>query len=112
MGSKLQESKVLINMNRAIWYFMVLAVLQNTTAGSYLNLVLQKEKLELRDEAKNELLPWIYRGILTLMIKYLNFCIAKMLQFRYLVPLQAAPSTIMSLLFWVALTHSVSSLYS
>ncbi|KAK4359151.1 hypothetical protein RND71_021380 [Anisodus tanguticus] len=112
MESKLQESQVFNNMNKAIWYFMILAVLLNTTAVLYLNLVPEKTKLVLRDEAENELLPWLSGSVVTLTIKYLNFCIAKMLQFRNLAPLQTAPSTIMSLLFWVALTWSVSSLYS
>ncbi|CAN4092369.1 unnamed protein product [Withania somnifera] len=92
MESRLQESKVPNNMNKALWYFMILHLL--------------------RDEAENEILPWLSGSMVTLTIKYLNFCIAKMLQFRYIAPVQTAPSTIMSLLFWVALTRSVSSLYS
>ncbi|MCE3052102.1 hypothetical protein HAX54_051601 [Datura stramonium] len=112
MESKPQEFQVLSNMNKAIWYFMILAVLLNTTAVLYLNWVPEKTKLLLRDEVENKLLPWLSGSIVTLTIKYLNFCIAKMLQFRYLAPLQTVPSNIMSLLFWVALTRSVSSLYS
>ncbi|KAM3342349.1 hypothetical protein P3S68_027315 [Capsicum galapagoense] len=112
MESKFQESRILNNMNKAIWYFMILAVLLDTTAELYLNLVPGKIKLVLRDEAKNVLLPWLSGSIVTLTIKYLNFCIAKMLQFTYLAPLQTVPSTITSLLFWVVLTRSVSSLYS
>ncbi|KAK6792553.1 hypothetical protein RDI58_011634 [Solanum bulbocastanum] len=112
MESKVQVSRVLNSMNKAIWYIMILAVLLSITAKLYLTLVPEKTKLVLRDEAENELLPWLSGSSITLTIKYLNFCIAKMLQFRYLAPLQTAPSTIMSLLFWVALTRSVSSLYS
>ncbi|KAF3630331.1 putative LRR receptor-like serine/threonine-protein kinase-like isoform 1 [Capsicum annuum] len=94
-------------MNEALCCFMILAVILNT-----MSLVPEKTKLVLRDEAESELLSWLSGSVVTLTIKYLNFCIAKMLQFRYLAPLQTAPSTIMSLVFWVALTRSVSALYS
>lgn len=113
MESKVKVSWIPNNMNKAIWGIMILAVLLNTTDVLCLNLVPEKTKLVLRDAAENKLLPRLSRNIVTLMIKYLNFCIAKMMQFRYLAPLQtAAPSTIMSLVFWVTLTRSVSSLYS
>ncbi|KAK4571952.1 hypothetical protein RGQ29_030376 [Quercus rubra] len=45
----------------------------------------------------------------TLAIKFQHFFISRCLQFRYLPPLQSAPSTI-SMLFWVAFTRSISSM--
>ncbi|XP_047979305.1 uncharacterized protein LOC125221220 [Salvia hispanica] len=49
--------------------------------------------------------------LVTLGVKFLNFCIAKSTQFRYAGPLQAQPS-FMPLVFWYTLAQSVSSLYS
>lgn len=49
--------------------------------------------------------------LVTLGVKFLNFCIAKSAQFRYVGPLQAQPS-FMPLVFWYTLARSVSSLYS
>ncbi|KAB1203929.1 hypothetical protein CJ030_MR8G020730 [Morella rubra] len=48
-------------------------------------------------------------GSITLAIKFLHFSVSKGLQFRYVSPMQPAPSTI-SMMFWVALTRSVSSM--
>ncbi|XP_057807019.1 uncharacterized protein LOC131021752 [Salvia miltiorrhiza] len=49
--------------------------------------------------------------LVTLGVKFLNFCIAKSTQFRYAGPMQAQPS-FMPLVFWYTLAQSVSSLYS
>lgn len=49
-------------------------------------------------------------GFVTLAVKFLHFFISKCLQFRYLPPLHLGPSTLMSLLFWVAFTRSISSM--
>ncbi|KAG6417280.1 hypothetical protein SASPL_119434 [Salvia splendens] len=46
--------------------------------------------------------------LITLGVKFLNFCIAKSTQFRYAGPLQAHQP----LVFWYTLARSVSSLYS
>ncbi|KAL9171451.1 hypothetical protein ABFS82_04G209100 [Erythranthe guttata] len=53
----------------------------------------------------------IHECLVTLAVKFLNFCIAKSVQYRYVVPLQTLPS-FTPLLFWVPLTLSVSTLYS
>lgn len=47
----------------------------------------------------------------TLAVKFLNFLVAKLLVFRYAAPLQPMLS-VMSWLFWVVFTLSVSTLYS
>ncbi|KAL7116021.1 hypothetical protein ACP275_04G216700 [Erythranthe tilingii] len=53
----------------------------------------------------------VHECLVTLAVKFLNFCIAKSVQYRYVVPLQTLPS-FTPLLFWVPLTLSVSTLYS
>ncbi|KAK9930261.1 hypothetical protein M0R45_027304 [Rubus argutus] len=48
-------------------------------------------------------------GLMTLVIKFLHFFISRCLQFRYSSLLES-PSYAASMLFWVALTRSVSSM--
>lgn len=52
----------------------------------------------------------VHNGIITFTIKFLHFFVAKSLQVRVLPVLQSGPSSLPSLLFWVTLTHAVSSM--
>ncbi|CAA2981330.1 Hypothetical predicted protein [Olea europaea subsp. europaea] len=101
------------------WYYALIGLLLSLNVAVYLNGYSRNVKKFIRNHSRKEtdqmvpdiLISRTLEGIITMAIKFLNFFIAKLFQFRYHVPLQSA-SSFMPLLFWVVLTHSVSSLYS
>uniref|UniRef100_A0A7N0USC4 Uncharacterized protein n=1 Tax=Kalanchoe fedtschenkoi TaxID=63787 RepID=A0A7N0USC4_KALFE len=54
----------------------------------------------------------VEEGAVVLLIKFLNFCVAKFAEIRYLSLTQMASYSTASILFWVILTRSVFDLYN
>ncbi|CAA2984833.1 Hypothetical predicted protein [Olea europaea subsp. europaea] len=102
-------------LKRFSCYYALIGLLLSLNVAVHLNGYSRNVKKFIEKET-DQMVPDILisrtlEGIITMAIKFLNFFIAKLFQFRYHVPLQSA-SSFMPLLFWVVLTHSVSSLYS
>ncbi|MBA0693547.1 hypothetical protein Goari_003914 [Gossypium aridum] len=99
------------NMNQAMIFHALLGLLVGIIARTYFHGSQNNEIGSYLDElAGSTVIRSIKDGFVTLAVKFLHFFIAKWLQFRYLGSLLFAPSSPMSLLFWVAFTRSISSM--
>ncbi|MBA0567718.1 hypothetical protein Golob_005261, partial [Gossypium lobatum] len=99
------------NMNQAMIFHALLGLLVGIIARTYFHGSQNNEIGSYLDElAGSTVIRSIKDGFVTLAVKFHHFFIAKWLQFRYLGSLLFAPSSPMSLLFWVAFTRSISSM--
>lgn len=118
------SNKTGVSMKNSCWHhaFILLGLLCTFTVAAYVTecipgtfatqTVLWFQRISfLWSTCADNVTKTVHECFANLAIKFLNFCIAKSLQFRNIGLLQAQTS-LMSMVFWVTLTRSTSALYS